>query len=82
MYTLLSCYSCFHAVLITLDMEVVLEIAAPNITRTTRTNNDLAVVEFKSVSGNQYEITYYDAGNNTGAPDLVTQPNLSMFAMF
>ena len=74
-----------HAVLITLDMEVVLETTAPNITRTTRTNNDLAVVEFKPVSSSpsqEYQVTYYDAGNNTGAPDLVRPSNLGMVAMF
>ena len=75
---------CNHAVLITLDMEVVLETAAPNITQTTRTNNDLAVVEFKPVSSpsQEYEVTYYDVGNNTEAPDLVRLSNLGMVATF
>lgn len=65
-------------------MEVVLETMAPNITRATRTNNDLAVVEFKLVSSSpsqEYQVTYYDARNNTGASDLVRPSNLGMVAM-
>ena len=62
------------AVQITLDMEIVLESASPNITSTIRTNSDLAAVEFKPVSSNpnqEYAVIFYTAGNNTGAPDLV-----------
>ena len=62
-------------VVLSLDTEVVLETAAPSITSSIRTNNGLAVVEFKpvaSTSGQEFVVSYYSVANSSGTPDLVS----------
>ena len=62
-------------VVLSLDTEVVLEIAAPSITTAVRTNFDLAVVTFKPLpgaSGQEFVVSYYTVANSSGTPDLVS----------
>ena len=67
-------YILLCAVVLSLDIQFVLESAAPTITGTTRTSDELAVVRFQPVNSNpgqNYEVSYYIATNTSGAPDLV-----------
>ena len=59
---------------LTLNTKETFEIAAPTITRSIRTNSDLAVVEFKPVGTNtnlEFQVSYYAVMNSSGTPNLV-----------